>query len=40
MANVIDAIINLIKNPIISLKQMYLGSNRVNNVGDALETYV
>lgn len=40
MANVIDAIINLIENPIISLKQMYLGSNRVNNVGDALETYV
>lgn len=40
MANVVNAIINLIENPIISLKQTYLGSNRVNNVGDALENYV
>lgn len=40
MANVINAIINLIENPIIALKQTYLGNNRVNNVGDALETYV
>lgn len=40
MANVIDAIIHLIENPIIALKQLYLGNNRVNNIGDALEHYM
>lgn len=38
--NVIDAIINLLNNPIINLQATYLGRNRINNVGDALERYV
>lgn len=38
--NVIDAIINLLNNPIINLQATYLGKNRINNVGDALERYV
>lgn len=38
--NVIDAIINLLNNPIINLQATYLGRNRINNVGDALERYI
>lgn len=40
MANIINAIIYLIQNPITDLKDSYLGNNRINNVGDALERYV
>ena len=40
MSNTITAIINLIQSPIVEIKQTYLGNNRVNNVGDALEIYV
>ena len=41
MANVIDAIINLIKNPVIQLnsKSDYV-RNRANNMGEALEEYI
>ncbi len=38
--NIISAIIYLIENPLIDLGDSYLGKNRVNNVGDALERYV
>lgn len=38
--NIINAIINLINNPIIKLVNDYKGRNRANNVGDALEEYV
>lgn len=38
--NLINAIIHLIQNPIIDLQDSYLGKNRINNVGDALERYV
>lgn len=38
--NIINAIINLINNPIIKLVDDYKGRNRANNVGDALEEYV
>lgn len=38
--NIINAIINLINNPIIKLVDGYKGRNRANNVGDALEEYV
>lgn len=39
-ANIIDAIINLIQNPIIDLQHSYIGRNRANNMGDALERFV
>ncbi|MBA8779886.1 NgoPII family restriction endonuclease [Staphylococcus schleiferi subsp. coagulans] len=39
--NIIDAIINLIQNPIYELKATYVNAhNRVNSVGDALEEYI
>ncbi len=40
MSNIINAICCLINNPIINLQATYLGRNRINNVGDALERYV
>lgn len=38
--NIIDAIVNLVKNPITDVKQFYKSNNRANNMGDALEEYV
>ena len=38
--NIIDAIINLVSNPVIELVEYYQGRNRANNAGDALEEYV
>ncbi|HDJ3072805.1 NgoPII family restriction endonuclease [Staphylococcus aureus] len=39
--NIIDAIVNLIQNPIYELKSTYVNErNRVNSVGDALEEYI
>lgn len=38
--NIINAIINLVKNPVTQLVENYSGRNRANNVGDALEEYV
>ena len=40
MANIINAIINLVNNPINHLTDYYQGRNRANNTGDALEEYV
>ncbi len=40
MTNIIDAIINLVSNPVINLRQVYTDKNRANNSGDALEEYV
>lgn len=37
--NIIDAIINLVNNPITNITEYYQGRNRANNVGDALEEY-
>ncbi len=38
--NLLIAICNLIENPITDLVSYYKGSNRANNLGDALENYV
>ena len=38
--NIINAIINLVENPITSIVNDYQGRNRANNAGDALEEYV
>lgn len=37
--NIINAIINLVNNPITHLVSDYQGRNRANNAGDALEEY-
>lgn len=38
--NIINAIYNLINNPIVDIVSHYSGRNRANNAGDALEEYV
>lgn len=38
--NIINAIYNLVNNPVVELVSYYQGRNRVNNVGDALEEYI
>lgn len=38
--NIINAIYNLVNNPITELVEYYKGKNRANNAGDALEEYV
>lgn len=38
--NIIDAIINLVQNPVTQLVNYYQGRNRANNAGDALEEYI
>lgn len=40
MTNVLEAIVNIAKNPIIEIKSQYTGRNRANNVGEALETFI
>lgn len=40
MANIINAILNLVNEPILELKEVYATKNRANSVGDALEEYV
>lgn len=39
-SNIINAIINLINNPILEIKTYYSNKNRANNSGDALEEYI
>ena len=38
--NIIDAIINIVKNHILELKKYSISHNRANNMGDALEEYI
>jgi hypothetical protein len=38
--NLLVALINVIENPVLDLVSHYKGSNRANNMGDALENYV
>lgn len=40
MSNIINAIYNLINNPVIELRDFYKSKNRANNMGDALEEYI
>lgn len=39
MSNILQAIKNLVNNPILELTSHYSGRNRANSVGDALEKY-
>lgn len=38
--DIINAIINLVNNPVTQLVNYYEARNRANNMGDALEEYV
>lgn len=38
--NSLKAFLNIVKNPSISINPAKISSNRINNVGDALESYV
>lgn len=40
MTNLLIALANIVENPIVDLLSFYKGSNRANNMGDALETYI
>ncbi len=40
MANIIDAIIHLVNDPVCELRNVYGRHNRVNSVGDALQEYI
>lgn len=40
MTNILEAIINIVTNPILNIKNHYSGRNRANNIGEALETFV
>jgi hypothetical protein len=40
MSNILEAIANIINNPVTNLKNHYSGRNRMNNVGEALESYI
>ena len=38
--SIVDAIVNLVENPVTKLVSEYHSRNRANNAGDALEEYV
>lgn len=40
MANIIDAIINLVTTNNLKIKKAKTNSNRINNIGDSLEKYI
>lgn len=40
MTNILEAIVNIVNNPITTIKNHYSGRNRANNVGEALEMFV
>jgi NgoPII restriction endonuclease len=40
MSNILIAIKNIIENPIVKVRDFYVGRNRANSIGDALENYV
>lgn len=40
MTNILEAIINIVQNPVYAIKNHNSGRNRVNNVGEALETFI
>lgn len=40
MTNILEAIVNIVNNPIATIRNHYSGRNRANNVGEALEMFV
>ena len=40
MATIVDAIVNLVREPVTALERVHQSQNRANGMGDALEEYV
>ncbi|MDD2376030.1 MAG: NgoPII family restriction endonuclease [Clostridia bacterium] len=40
MSNILDAISNLVNNPVYEIQEFYKSHSRANNLGDALEEYI
>lgn len=40
MTNILEAISNIVNNPVVGIRNHYSGRNRANSVGDALELFV
>lgn len=40
MTNILEAIVNIAENPIYEIRNHYSGRNRMNNVGEAFETFI
>lgn len=40
MTNILEAIVNIVENPIYEIRSHYSSRNRMNNVGEALETFI
>ncbi len=40
MTNILEAISNIVDNPVYTIRNHYSGRIRVNNIGEALETFV
>ena len=40
MSNILHSIDNIVRNPVVHLMEHFAGSNRINNVGYALEEYI
>lgn len=40
MTNILEAIVNIAQNPIYEIRSHYSNRNRVNNIGEALETFI
>jgi len=40
MTNILEAIVNIVDNPVVAIRNHYTGRNRANNVGEALEMFV
>lgn len=40
MTNILEAIINIVNNPVVEIRNQYTGRNRANNIGEALEMFV
>jgi len=40
MTNILEAIVNIVQNPISTIKTHYSSRNRINNIGEALEVFI
>ena len=40
MANILDAVLNVVNNPKVEIQEFYQGNNRANSMGEALEKYI
>lgn len=40
MTNILEAVSNIVQNPYFLLRTQYIGRNRINNIGEALETFI